>query len=255
MNHINAHAINLNISEQLPLFDSEGNIYSFLKPLSKITEIDRLIGDQLLSNYSTKLVTSVKLMHDLACLGVLDAKVIHEHRIGYGERLRPQILDQANSFEGSKVRGALQRLGLMNSKGRIVVYGQYVFQLKGLDNELVGVDGYYRVPSKVYGSENPVIFPGSDIGVFNINAMKDSDEATICRTSIMAARLLSDGVHNACALVSKSIDVKTFINFLKQLTLRNVSIYKQPGAFDDYWRSQLIMALKALKISYEVISE
>lgn len=116
-------------------------------------------------------------------------------KLGFSDRTLGYRLPEKNRVAGSKLRGQLQRLGILRDTGHEHFRGSLVIPIIN-DNAVKELYGR-KITNKVKaGTPLHLYLPGPHHGVFNLDALKTHDEIILCESLIDALTFWCAGYRN-----------------------------------------------------------
>jgi len=125
----------------------------------------------------------------------LTLEAVEQFKLGFSDRSLGYHLPFKNRVTGNKIRGQLQRIGLLRSSGHEHFRGSLVIPI--INNDLV-MNLYGRKIGSRLRKDTPhhLYLPGPHQGVFNLDAFKIHDEIILCESIIDALTFWSAGYKN-----------------------------------------------------------
>jgi len=159
---------------------------------------------QVVDYYHETLKSSRKAMKYLGSRGIADRQAIERFRLGFANRTLGYRLPAKNRKAGGEIRGRLRELGVYRKSGHEHFNGCLVvpvFDEAGRVAEIYGRKVTRalkkRVPLHLY-------LPGPHRGVWNSQALQESQEVILTESLIDALTLWSAGFHNVTAAYGTS---------------------------------------------------
>ena len=130
----------------------------------------------------------------------LDHPELMDHfRLGYANRTLGLILPDKQLAAGAKVRGALQRLGVLRTSGHEVLRGSLVVPVCDASGAVVQLYGRKLVDQQRDDVPLHVWLPGPLRGVFNLDGWRGAGDVVLCASLIDALTVWCAGVQTVTA--------------------------------------------------------
>lgn len=224
------HAVELLRTEFVSLVaeDSPKKSAASLPPLLNEEMDNQAALQQVVDYYHATLKQSPEALDYLASRGLNHPELIDRFRLGYSNRTLGYRLPIKQVSQGAKLRGQLQKLGILRESGHEHFTGSIVVPVideQGLITEMYGrkLLGNRLRP----GTPIHTYLPGPHRGVFNVAAFKQYPEIILCESLIDALTFYCHGFVN----VSTSYGVCGFTEELLQ-AFKNNAIQKVYIAYD-----------------------
>ena len=193
------HAVEL-LKSDLPLAASSSSPVKQSTVKKLPTQLDASAGEQALLNqvidyYHAELKQSVDALAYLDKRG-LSSDAIDHFKLGFANRTLGYRLPAKNRKEGAAIRGRLQRLGLLRSSGHEHFRGSLVFPIIDEHNNVTEVYGRKITDGLRKGTPLHLYLPGPHKGLFNLDAIKTSQEIILCESIIDALSFWCAGFRN-----------------------------------------------------------
>ncbi len=154
---------------------------------------------QVIAYYHETLKQSPEALAYLAKRGIQSSEAIERFKLGYANRTLGLRLPAKNRREGALLRGQLQRLGLMRESGHEHFAGSLVIPVFDEAGNVTEVYGRKINDKLREGTAYHLYLPGPHHGVWNLEALKASQEIILCEALIDALTFWCAGYHNVTA--------------------------------------------------------
>ena len=131
--------------------------------------------------------------------GLDHPELMDRFRLGYANRTLGLLLPDKNLVAGAKVRGALQRLGVLKPSGHELLTGSLVVPVCDASGAVVQLYGRKLEDRQREGVALHAWLPGPLRGVFNLDGWRGADEVVLCGSLIDALTVWCAGVHTVTA--------------------------------------------------------
>lgn len=131
--------------------------------------------------------------------GLTHPELMDRFRLGYANRTLGLLLPDKNLVAGAKVRGALQRLGVLRRSGHELLTGSLVVPVCDASGAVVQLYGRKLADQQRDDVPLHVWLPGPPRGVFNFDGWRGADEVVLCGSLIDALTVWCAGVHAVTA--------------------------------------------------------
>ena len=184
--------------------------------------------------YNATLKESPEALAYLDKRGLRSAEAVDHFKLGYSNRTLCYRLPQTNRVAGAELRGRLQALGILRESGHEHFRGSLVIPILGDDGHVLGMYGRKINDHLREGTPSHLYLPGPHRGVWNIAAVKLSEEIILCEALIDALTFWCAGFRN----VTTSYGVEGFTPahleaFKKHGTKRVLIAYDHDDAGDN----------------------
>ncbi|MGB0923547.1 MAG: toprim domain-containing protein [Marinomonas sp.] len=209
-----------------PSTSNEWQVYS---PSSLVTPDTELVWqEKLISHYQASLKTHPDALNYLSLgLGLNDAMVFDEYRLGFVDRTLARQLPERGTLEGEMVRGYYQRLQLIKGvTGHEVYRGMIFVPILDDNGELIASFGQRIAPYPlaVRGDTHYTVQPDIEGLFFNHQVLATSRQVILCETPFDVMSLSIAGVKNAIALLDFKYFDKSHVNQLLEHGVESVTI-------------------------------
>jgi DNA primase len=147
---------------------------------------DQKVLQQVIDYYHQTLKQSPEALAYLQQRGLDDAELINTFKLGYANRTLGLRLPQKNRQAGKALREQLQRIGLYRETGREHFNGSIVFPVTDENGVVSEVYARRLKHDSRTGIPKHLYLPGSHVGVFNAQALINTDEIILCECIIDA---------------------------------------------------------------------
>jgi DNA primase len=147
---------------------------------------DQQVLQQVIDYYHQTLKQSPEALAYLQQRGLDDPELINHFKLGYANRTLGLRLPQKNRQAGKAMREQLQRIGLYRETGREHFNGSIVFPVMYITGHISEVYGRKSRDDLRKGTPKHTYLPGSHMGVFNPQALINTDEVILCESIIDA---------------------------------------------------------------------
>jgi DNA primase catalytic core len=164
-------------------------------PLSE--DVDKQTAlQQVINFYHHTLKQSSEAQAYLKQRGLDHSELIEHFKLGYANRTLGLHLPQKNRVAGAKLRGQLQDIGIYRDSGHEHFNGALVVPVIN-DNQVLEVYGRKLQGNRLRkGTIQHLYLPGAHEGVFNLDALRASDEIILCESLIDAMTFWVNGFRN-----------------------------------------------------------
>lgn len=131
--------------------------------------------------------------------GLDHPELMNHFRLGYANRTLGLILPDKQLAAGAKVRGALQRLGVLRTSGHEVLRGSLVVPVCDASGAVVQLYGRKLVDQQRDDVPLHVWLPGPQRGVFNLDGWRGAENVVLCGSLIDALTVWCAGEHRVTA--------------------------------------------------------
>ncbi|MFC1641663.1 CHC2 zinc finger domain-containing protein, partial [Myxococcota bacterium] len=157
---------------------------------------DEVLLRQVVEYYHETLKASPEALAYLQKRGLNNPEMMARFQLGFANRTLGYRLPQRNRVGGAELRGRLQKLGVINSKGHEHFNGSLVipvFDEQGRVTEMYGrkVNDHLRP-----GTPKHLYLPGPHQGVWNLEALAASKQLILCESLIDALAFWCAGFRN-----------------------------------------------------------
>jgi DNA primase catalytic core len=165
-----------------------------------ITEIDeqRALA-KVIDYYHTTLKQSPEALEYLSKRGIASSEAIDQFRLGYSNRTLTNLFPPKNSEEGSNLRAALLKTGIIRDTGHELFRGSFVIPVIDQTNRITEVYGRKIRSDLRKGTPLHLYLPGPHRGVWNEPALMASSEIILCESLIDALTFWCAGYRNVTA--------------------------------------------------------
>ena len=151
---------------------------------------------QVVDYYNETLLGSAAALSYLEKRGIASPEAITRFKLGFANRTLAYRLPAKNRKEGAKVRGQLQRIGLLRSSGHEHFNGSLVIPVLNLQGEVTEVYGRKITEGLRPGTPLHLYLPGPHRGVWNEETLVANREVILCESLIDALTFWRAGYRN-----------------------------------------------------------
>lgn len=185
---------------------------------------DAALMRQVIDYYHETLKDSPEALDYLAQRGLQAAGLIETFKLGFANRTLGYRLPAKNRKAGAAMRGQLQTIGLLRKSGHEHFNGSLVIPVMDEHGAITEVYGRKITPNLRKGTPSHLYLPGPHVGVFNIAALKASDEIILCESLIDALTFWAAGFRNVTASYGTSGFTDELLAAFKTYEIRRVLI-------------------------------
>jgi DNA primase catalytic core len=198
-------------------------------PSPVTTELeDQEVLDQVAAYYHETLKRSPEALAYLETRGLVSSEIIGKFKLGYANRTLGLRLPKSSCDDGIKVRGQLQKLGIMRESGHELMAGSLVIPVHDERGHVVGMYGRKILRGQRQGSPLHMYLSGPHRGVWNVEVLQASKRVILAESLIDALTWWVAGFRN----VTTSYGVNGFTD-------------EHLGAFKKYGTDQVVIAYDA----------
>jgi len=208
------------------------------------TADDAVLLAEVIGVYHARLQHHAEAQAYLARRGLTHPEVIATFRLGVGDRSLGYRLPEKDLAPGAKVRGQLQRLGVLRSSGHELFNGSLVVPITDAGGAVVNVYGRKLFDRQREGVPLHLYLPGPQRGVFNLDGWRGSEEVIVCEALIDALTFWCAGYRN----VTSAYGVHGFTDELLQALVTH-GVRRVLIAFDRDEAGDTAADALALKLS------
>jgi DNA primase catalytic core len=196
------HAVEL-LREGLPLEAplqavKESTVRKLAPPVSIGAE-DQVLLNQVVGYYHETLKAAPEALAYLKGRGIDHPEAIEKHRLGYANRTLGLRLPNNQRVAGEKIRGQLERIGIVRSSGHEHFTGSLVVPVMNEQGNVTEVYGRKITPKLRPGTPLHLYLPGPHRGVWNLDALAAHKEVILCEALIDALTFWCAGFRNVTA--------------------------------------------------------
>ncbi|MDR3711330.1 MAG: CHC2 zinc finger domain-containing protein, partial [Puia sp.] len=160
---------------------------------------DQALLRQVVGYYHETLKTAPEALDYLKARGIHHPEVIERFRLGYANRTLGLSLPGKAWKAGSEIRGHLTKVGLYRESGHEHFNGSLVVPIRDEDGNITEVYGRKILNNLRKGTPYHLYLPGPHKGVWNVEALKESQEIILCEALIDALTFWCAGYRNVTA--------------------------------------------------------
>ncbi len=157
---------------------------------------DQALLEDVIGVYHATLQQHAEAQAYLARRGLTHPELIAAFRLGVADRTLAYRLPEKQIAAGAKVRGQLQRLGLLRSSGHELFTGSLVVPITDASGAVVNVYGRKLADKQREGVPLHLYLPGPQRGVFNLDGWRGSEEVILCEALLDALTFWCAGYRN-----------------------------------------------------------
>lgn len=214
-----------------------------IAPLAATAEDAALLAE-VVGIYHARLQQHAEAQAYLARRGLTHPELIATFRLGVGDRTLAYRLPDKELAPGAKVRGQLQRLGVLRSSGHELFNGSLVVPIMDASGAVVNVYGRKLADRQREGVPLHLYLPGPQRGVFNLDGWRGSEEVILCEALLDALTFWCAGFRN----VTSAYGVHGFTDELLQALVTG-GVRRVRIAFDRDEAGDTAADALALKLS------
>ena len=192
------HAVEL-LREGLPLQAPLQAVKSTVRKLSAPVSLgaeDQVLLNQVVGYYHETLKSTPEALAYLKARGIDSPDAIDKHRLGYANRTLGLRLPNNQRVAGEKIRGQLERIGILRASGHEHFAGSLVVPVLDEQGNVTEVYGRKITPRLRPGTPLHLYLPGPHRGVWNVDALVASKEIILCEALIDALTFWCAGYRN-----------------------------------------------------------
>ncbi len=175
-----------------------------LPPLASSNVEEQVLAKKVVDYYHQTLLEEEKAQAYLKSRKIFSPELVKHFKLGFSNRTLGYRLPQANRKEGAEVRERLKRLGLYRENGREHLRGSFTVPLFDEAGSLVQMYGRKITPNLRKGTALHLYLPGPQRGVWNLEALQQSEEIILCESLIDAMTFWAHGIRNVTAAYGTS---------------------------------------------------
>ena len=185
---------------------------------------DQVLLNQVIDYYHRTLKQSPEALAYLEQRGLTNSEMIERFKLGYANRTLGLRLPMKNRKEGAAMRARLAKLGLMRESGHEHFNGCLVIPVLDEADHVVEVYGRKIRDDLRDGTAYHLYLPGPHHGVWNLEAIKASDEIILCEALIDALTFWCAGYRNVTASYGVEGFTADHLSAFKQYNTKRVLI-------------------------------
>ena len=194
---------------------------------------DNDLRAQVLDYYHETLKRSPEALAYLSSRGLDPETVVEPFRLGFSNRTLGYHLPQKNRKTGKTIRGRLSELGIIKTTGHELLRGSLVIPLFDAEGHVVQLYGRKITPNLRSGTPKHLYLPGPFRGIFNLAALRDSQEIILCESLIDALTFWNAGFPNVTSTFGTGGFTDELFQALKSYGARRILIaYDRDDAGD-----------------------
>ena len=193
------HAVEL-LREGLPLqvplqAVKESTVRKLAAPVSIGAE-DQVLLNQVIGYYHETLKAAPEALAYLKARGIDHPEAVEKFRLGYANRTLGLRLPNSQRVAGEKVRGQLERIGIVRASGHEHFAGSLVIPIFDEQGSVTEVYGRKIRDDLRPGTAFHLYLPGPHRGVWNVDALAAHKEVILCEALIDALTFWCAGYRN-----------------------------------------------------------
>jgi DNA primase catalytic core len=151
---------------------------------------------QVVAYYHETLKASPEALAYLAKRGIRSDAAIEQFRLGFANRTLGLRLPIRQTKDGERIRGRLDKLGILRESGHEHFSGSLVIPIMSPAGEVLGMYGRKITARLREGTPQHLYLPGPRRGVWNEQALAESKEIILCEALIDALSFWCAGFRN-----------------------------------------------------------
>lgn len=193
------HAVEL-LREGLPLevplqAVKESTVRKLAAPVTLGAE-DQVLLNQVVSYYHETLKAVPEALAYLKSRGIDHPAAVEKFKLGYANRTLGLRLPNSQRVAGEKIRGQLERIGILRASGHEHLTGSLVIPMMDEHGNVTGLYGRKIASGLHAGTPLHLYLPGPHRGVWNIDALAAHKEVILCEALIDALTFWCAGYRN-----------------------------------------------------------
>ena len=157
---------------------------------------DAALLAEVVGFYQATLKTSPGALTYLAKRGLTHPELIDRFQLGYANRTLAYRLPEKQVAAGAKVRGQLQRLGVLRTSGHEHFQGSLVVPVFDAAGQVAEIYARKMADKQREGTPLHLYLPGPHRGVFNLAGWRGSETVILCEALIDALTFWCAGLSN-----------------------------------------------------------
>ena len=156
---------------------------------------------QVVDYYHATLKQSPEALAYLAQRGLDHPELIEHFKLGYGNKTLTYRLPASHTQGGKEIRQQLREIGILRATGHEHFNGSLVVPVRDEHGTITEVYGRKVAPNNKLKKDAPkhLYLPGPHRGVWNVQALKASDEIILCEALLDAMTFWVNGFRNVTA--------------------------------------------------------
>jgi DNA primase len=184
---------------------------------------DQALLNQVIDYYCNTLKQNREGQSYLEKRGLVHGEIIERFKLGLANRTLGLRLPNKQRKSGKEIRARLEKLGIMRASGHEHFVGRLIVPI--FDGAGNVVEVYGRKVGKLNDGESKHMYlPGPHAGVWNLEAVKVSEEIILCEALIDALTFWCAGYRNVTAAYGTSGFTDDHLAAFKQCGVRRVLI-------------------------------
>ena len=207
---------------------------------------ERELMTQVVTYYQETLKKTPAGLAYLEKRGLKNSEMIEYFKIGYSDRTLGLRLPESSNKAGAEIRTRLQKIGIYRDTGREHFCGALVFPIFDENGTATEIYGRKTTPRLTKGLAYHLYLPGPHKGVFNLKALRASNDIILCESIIDALTFWCAGFRNVTASYGVNGFTPDILEAFKKYEIERVYIaYDRDQAGD----------IAAKKLSEKLIAE
>lgn len=208
---------------------------------------EREAVDQALMAYHQNLLVNPRALATLDANGI-SRDLIPKFHLGFATRDAGKLLPAGTTYEGARVRGRLQQVGLFRLNGHTHFHGALLGPVLDSTGKVVDVYGRKITPKLRGKSFYHLSLFDPPQGVFNLVGLARSREVVLCGDLMDALAFYSAGVQAVTTTVGPRGFTDGHLKVFAAFRIRRVVIAFPPGKADDRIARLIAQALDYMGI-------
>ncbi|WP_426043141.1 CHC2 zinc finger domain-containing protein [Brevundimonas sp. TWP2-3-4b1] len=193
-------------------------------PVLRAVGGDAALLRDVMGHYHSTLKESPEALAYLEKRGLTHPDLIEAFNLGYSDRSLGYRLPQANRKAGAEMRGRLQALGVLRDSGHEHLRGSLVIPILDAHGAIADLYGRKVGDGLRKGTPDHVYLPGPRRGVFNLAAVRSSDEVILAGSLIDAMTFWCAGYRHVSAAYGPDGFTHELLNALSEHGVKRVLI-------------------------------
>lgn len=216
------------------------------------SDVRKLIIEQVFDYYNMSLKKSRRALEFIEnVIGIRELSLIDEFSIGFVDRTLGRNIPHRDSYHGGRLRGELQRLGILKANGREAFRGALVFPLFDIDGKPQGIFGVWIGYLPIYSRTYQIIWSEESYTLFNPKVLLTESSWVLCRTPVEASLLWSLGCRKAFSLVCNYDNRSWLKSVIDDYSPAHIELLHH-SELDNQWTEECKQACQAHKQSSSV---
>jgi DNA primase len=203
--------------------------------------------DQAMAVFQRELLNDPRALKCLADNGISRAAIGH-FGLGYAVRAASKGIPSGETYEGAKLRGRLQDVGILRMSGCVHFSGSIVAPVRNESGKIVDIYGRKISPKLKQGSAYHTSIYDPPQGVFNLPALFGKRQVVLCGDLFDALSFWSGGVQNVTTMVGPRGFTELHLEVFEAIGIKEVVIALPPGREDAKTARTIAQALASVDI-------